>query len=231
MDSTNAQPTTRTALIAGGSGLIGSHCIQQLLASDKYSTIISIGRRPLDLQHPKLRNEVVDFNQLLTQFPEQSLDDVYCCLGTTIKKAGSQDKFREVDYTYVMNVARLAEKCGAQRLMIVSAVGADPGSKVFYSRTKGEVERDVRQFKIAEIHLFRPSLLLGERKEFRLGERIGAGLAKLATPFLWGGWLKYHPVEASVVARAMVAAAFQKKEGIHVYEYPLISDLVNRNND
>lgn len=231
MESTRHQPQSRTALIAGASGLVGSHCLRELLANEKYGQVISIGRRPLDLEHPKLRNEVVDFNRLAERFPNQSLNDVFCCLGTTIKKAGSQKKFREVDYTYVMNVARLAEKCGAQRLMLVSAIGADPDSSVFYSRTKGEVERDVRKLNIPVIHIFRPSLLLGDRKEFRLGEKIGSGLALLATPFLRGKLAKYHPVEGAMVARAMVSAANLKKEGIQLYEFPLISDLVNRNND
>lgn len=222
------ETTERTALIAGATGLVGSECLQQLLSSEHYREVISIGRRPLEITNAKLHDEVVDFDQLPENFETRQMDDVYCCLGTTIKKAGSKENFRKVDYTYVMNVAKLAVKCGAQRLMVISAIGADPDSRVFYSRIKGEVELDVQKLSLPEIHLFRPSLLLGDRKEFRLGEKIGAGLMLLAQPFFRGNLSKYHPIDASKVALAMYRAAFQNKKGVNIYEYPLMSDLVNR---
>lgn len=219
--------TAHTALIAGATGLVGSALVRELLASDRYQKVISLGRRALDIENPKLQNEVVDLGKLDEKADKWAPNDIFCCLGTTIKKAGSQAQFRKVDYEYVMNVAKLAAASGAQRFLVVSAVGADPDSRVFYSRTKGEVEHDLRGLSIPQMCIFRPSLLLGDRKEFRFGERLAAGLMLLARPFFRGGWAKYHPISANRVAQAMYRAAGQKKEGIHVYEYPQITDLVN----
>lgn len=230
-DATSSDKSTRTALIAGATGLVGSELLQNLLSSDRYDEVISIGRSALDINHPKLKNEVVD----LGDFPQASekfcADDVYCCLGTTIKKAGSQENFKRVDYTFVMNVAKQAEACKAGRLMVVSAIGADADSGVFYSKVKGEVERDLKKLSIPEIHIFQPSLLLGPRKEFRFGERIAAGLMWLTQPFFRGSLSRYRAIPASKVARAMYHAAFQNKVGIHRYEYAGMDELVKSNVD
>lgn len=222
----NPRQNSRTALIAGATGLIGSALLDQLLASERYHNVIAIGRRKISREHPKLHNVIVDFDHL-EQLNPGKVNDVYCCLGTTIKKAGSAENFRRVDYDYVMNLSGWAEANDVARLILISAIGADANSRILYSRVKGEVERDIQKLNIREIHIFRPSLLLGDRKEFRLGERIGAGLTFLVTPLLSGKLAKYHPIEDVKLARAMYCAAFQKEEGIHWYEYPLISELVN----
>lgn len=216
----------RTALITGATGLVGAALVRQLLASEHYKKVITVGRRPLDLEHDKLQNEVADLGDLPEMGEKWSPDDVFCCLGTTIKKAGSKEQFRKVDYDYVMNTARFAEKSGAKRFLVVSAVGANVESSMFYSQVKGEVERDLKVLKLPEIHIFRPSMLLGDRKEFRLGEKIGGGLMWLAQPFFRGSLAKYHPISATKVAEAMYKAALRKKEGIHFYEYPEMSELV-----
>lgn len=215
------------ALIAGASGLIGSSLVQILLESDRYKTVVSVGRKPLDLQHPKLQNEVIDFDALPQVASSTQPTDVFCCLGTTIKKAGSQEAFKKVDYTYVLNLARYAEKIGARRFLVVSSVGANPEASVFYSRVKGEMERDVSQLSIPEIHIFRPSILLGKREEFRLGERIAGGLATLIKPLFIGSMAKYKPAKAEVVAKAMHSATAQKNSGIHYYEGNQIPELAN----
>lgn len=216
-------------MIAGATGLVGSACLQLLLDSEKYDHVVAIGRKESGLQHPKLKNIIVDFEQLDNLSPDKPIHDVYCCLGTTIKKAGSPENFRKVDYDFVMNVARWADSHGAKRLMLVSAIGADASSRIFYSKVKGEVERDVAKLNISEIHIFQPSLLLGNRNEFRFGESVGAAMMVLLKPFLRGKLAKYHPIKGADLARAMYAAAFQKKEGIHRYDYPLISLLVKTN--
>ncbi len=216
-------------MIAGATGLVGSACLQLLLDSEKYDHVVAIGRKESGLQHPKLKNIIVDFEQLDKLNPDKPIHDVYCCLGTTIKKAGSPENFRKVDYDFVMNVARWADSHGAKRLMLVSAIGADASSRIFYSKVKGEVERDVAKLNISEIHIFQPSLLLGNRNEFRFGESVGAAMMALLKPFLRGKLAKYHPIKGADLARAMYAAAFQKKEGIHRYDYPLISLLVKTN--
>lgn len=228
MENANPHPNEkRTALVTGATGLVGAALVRQLLASNHYERVITVGRRALDLEHEKLQNEVADLGLLHEKGDSWSPDDVFCCLGTTIKKAGSKENFRKVDYTFVMNTARFAEKSGAKRFLVVSAVGANPDSGIFYSRVKGEVERDLRDIGLKEIHIFRPSMLLGDRKEFRLGEKIGGGLMLLAQPFFRGSLAKYHPVSATKVAEAMYKAAQKSKGGIHVYEYPQMIGLVN----
>jgi uncharacterized protein YbjT (DUF2867 family) len=221
-------PDKRTALIVGSSGLVGQACLTQLLADNHYSRIIAITREPLELANSKLQNVVIKFDELYQYGGSFAVNDVFCCLGTTMKKAGSKTRFMKVDYEYVMNVAKLSEENGAETFNVVSAVGADVKSGIFYNHVKGKVEQDLAQNKIHSINIFRPSLLLGKRSEFRLGERIGIILGKITAPFYVGAATKYKPVQVSMVAAAMIEAALQKKEGIHVYEYPQMLSLVNR---
>lgn len=195
------------ALIAGATGLIGSHCLDELLSSDRYSKVIAVGRRKLSREHDKLVSLVVDFDQLDNVDELANFDDAFCCLGTTIKKAGSKENFKKVDYTYVINFASLAKKAGATRFMVVSAIGADAKSSVFYNQVKGEMENSLKDLNIPQTHIFEPSLLLGDREEFRLGERIGEVVMKLARPVLRGGLSKYRAIHAADVAKAMVRAA------------------------
>lgn len=217
----------RTALLVGSTGLVGHECLLQLLDNDLYGTVTAITREPLNLPNTKLNNVVLKFDELYLHQTAFAVNDVFCCLGTTMKKAGSKTKFMKVDYEYVMNVAKLSEENGAETFNVISAVGADIKSGVFYSHVKGKVEQDLAQNKIHTINIFRPSLLLGKRSEFRLGERIGIFIGKLTLPFYFGSAKKYKPIQAAMVAKAMIAAAQQKKEGIHVYEYPQMLNLVN----
>ncbi len=197
----------RTALIAGASGLTGGHCLEFLLESAYYATVHALVRRPLGITHPKLREHVVDFNDPASVRRAAKADDVYCCLGTTIKKAGSQDAFRKVDYEYPVTLARESSANGAKRFFIISALGANPKSKIFYSRVKGEVERAVREFPFESVHVFRPSLLLGERAEVRTAEKIGSALARVVGPVMVGPLRAYRAIEARAVAWAMVFSA------------------------
>jgi len=212
----------------GSSGLVGHECLLQLLSDNNYARVTAITREPLDISNSKFLNVVIKFDELYQYAESFRVSDVFCCLGTTMKKAGSKTRFMKVDYEYVMNVAKLSEENGAETFNVVSAVGADVKSGIFYNHVKGKVEQDLAQNKIHSINIFRPSLLLGKRTEFRFGERIGIVLGKITAPFYIGGAAKYKPVQASMVAGAMIAAAKQKKEGIHVYEYPQMLSLVNR---
>ncbi len=154
---------TRTALVAGASGLVGGHVVRLLLADTGYERVTTLGRRELPFTHKKLAHRVVDFERLteLADFPR--VHDVFCCLGTTIRQAGSQDAFRKVDFTYVLALAHVALRYRASQFLLVTALGADPGSRVFYSRVKGEVEDAVKRLPFDGIHLFRPSFLIGQR--------------------------------------------------------------------
>ncbi len=207
----------KTALLAGATGLVGSALLPLLLASDRYAKVIVVGRRPVATQHPKLVQVVTDLDQLEHERLRLIADDVYCCLGTTIQQAGSQDAFYKVDFLYVVRLAALTAANFAAQFLVVSSLGADVGSHFYYSRVKGEMEAAVHQTPFRAIHVFRPSLLLGERAAPRLGERFGAALLALARPLLRGGWRKYRPVAAAAVAQAMLRAAANEADGVRIH--------------
>jgi uncharacterized protein YbjT (DUF2867 family) len=207
----------KTALLAGATGLVGSALLPLLLASDRYAKVIVVGRRAIATQHPKLVQVVTEFDQLEQERLRLIADDVYCCLGTTIRQAGSQDAFYKVDFLYVVQLAALTAANFAAQFLVVSALGADANSRFYYNRVKGEMEEAVRQTPFRAIHIFRPSLLLGARPSPRLGERLGAAALALVRPLLRGGWRKYRPVAAATVAQAMLRAASDDGGGIRIH--------------
>ena len=212
-----SMPAPRIALLAGASGLVGGHCLRLLLAEPAYGKVIALGRRALPLQHAKLEQKLVDFAHIADLVPR--CDDVYCCLGTTIKKAGSQAVFRRVDHDYVVALAQAAKQAGARRFLLVSAVGANARSRIFYNRVKGEVERDVSAVAFMAVHIFRPSLLLGERAESRPLEKLAFPLFKALTPLLVGPLRNSRAIAAETVARAMIRAALVDATGVRVHHY------------
>ncbi|SMB88335.1 NAD-dependent epimerase/dehydratase [Hymenobacter roseosalivarius DSM 11622] len=207
----------KTALIAGASGLVGSQLLTLLLSSERYAKVIVVGRRPLPQVHPKLEQRVLDLDKLDQHRLGLIADDVYCCLGTTMRQAGSKAAFYKVDYLYVVKLAALTAGNFAAQFLVVSAMGADADSRMYYNRVKGEMEQAVRQTPFRVIHFFRPSLLLGTRAEKRLGEQIGAVLLKALRPLMVGPLRKYQPVGAAAVARAMLRAAEEDGGGIRVH--------------
>jgi uncharacterized protein YbjT (DUF2867 family) len=206
----------RRALLIGATGLTGGHLLQRLLSDRRYDAIHVLSRRPLSARADRLHPHVVDFDDLPPEHPAFRVDDVYCCLGTTIRQAGSRGRFRQVDYDYPMMTARAARAGGAETMVAISALGADPGSHNFYLRTKGELERDLQRLAFRHLVLVRPSLLIGRRESKRLLEGAGMWLLpKLA--FLMQGPLKpYRAIEAGVVANAMHHLAWQAAVGTRV---------------
>jgi uncharacterized protein YbjT (DUF2867 family) len=209
---------TRTALLVGASGLVGGHCLDALLADPAYTAVTVLGRRELGRQHAKLRQRVVDFDRQEEIGRAAAGDDVFCCLGTTIRTAGSQAAFRRVDFEYPVAVASAAAAAGARQLLIVSALGANPGAATFYSRVKGEVERAVAALRFRGVCVFRPSLLLGKREEFRLLERAALLVAAPLSLVLQGPLRRYRPIAASTVGAFMVRTAHRDLTGVHVFE-------------
>jgi uncharacterized protein YbjT (DUF2867 family) len=200
-----ADPQKKRALIAGATGLVGDRCLARLLDHPAYDRVTVLSRRPLALSHAKLHIELVDFDGL--QSPGKRCDELFCCLGTTIKKAGSQEAFRRVDHDYPLALAKLGKAAGARQFLLVSALGADAQSSVFYSRVKGETERDIAAIGLPKVIFMRPSILLGERREHRAGERAGIFVGRLIAPLLVGPLRKYRPIHADDVAAAMLYAA------------------------
>lgn len=216
----------RTALLAGASGLVGRYLLDQLTGAPEYDRVVAVVRRPLEFEHPKLVEVVADF-AALERLPEPLRgDDAFCCLGTTLKRAGSRAAFRAVDHGAVLAFAWAAQRGGARRFFTVSALGADPASRFFYNRVKGETEEALDVLGFATLGIFRPGLLLGPREEVRVGERVAAAALALASPLLLGRLARYRPVHAAVVARAMVRASFGTgARGTMVFESDEIHDL------
>ncbi|MEX2583351.1 MAG: NAD-dependent epimerase/dehydratase family protein [Gemmatimonadota bacterium] len=207
------RPTGRVALLLGATGLVGSHCLDLLLAEPSYSTVRLLGRRAIARDHSKLEQHVLDFDRF-DEHPELfDVDEVFCCLGTTIRKAGSQEAFHRVDVEYPVAAARLAAEAGADQFLVVSALGADPDSRVFYNRSKGEMESLVRRMPLQAVWVLRPALLLGEREEVRLGEQVAELLMRPLTRLMRGRFRRYRPIEASTVAAAMVRVALDVGTG------------------
>lgn len=214
---------TRTAILAGATGLVGGECLQQLLASPRYGRVVVVTRRALDpgLRHEKLREVVVQFARLDDVRPRLRGDHVFCALGTTIRKAGSQQRFREVDYEYPLQLARLTLDDGARHFSVVSALGASRSSTFFYSRVKGEMEEALRQMNWPSLAVLRPSVIAGERAEPRPLERLSEHLLRFA-PSTW------RPVAASDIAAAMIATALREPPGVTVIESRQISGVAQQ---
>jgi uncharacterized protein YbjT (DUF2867 family) len=208
----------KTALLLGGSGLTGGHCLEYLLNDAHYNQVVALVRRPLSVEHPKLIQHQADFHRLDDCLAGMRINDVFCCLGTTIKKAGSQKAFYEVDFVYPTEIAKLSLASGAEQFLLISALGADPGSAIFYNRVKGEVEEAIARYGFKGFYIFRPSLLLGKRRESRPAEKFGQKLFHWFS-FIFKGFLqKYRPIESRAVAFAMVAVAKEQPLGKRIIE-------------
>ncbi len=201
--------------IAGASGLIGSKLLVRLLEDAAVNELVSLGRRTLDLDSPKLVQHCVDFAALDTAgLPPP--DVAFCALGTTIGKAGSQAAFRAVDHDAVLSFAKAALAAGARTFLVVTALGADPKSRVFYNRVKGEVEVDLQKLGFPSLAIARPSLLLGDRTESRPAERVAIVASRFLAPLLKP--FSSRPIEADTVARALIAIARAPKPGTTIYD-------------
>jgi len=215
----------RTALLLGATGLVGGELLTLLLADAEYRQVTMLVRRNLPRTHPKLVQRVVDFKDLSRDADAFKVDDVFCCLGTTIKKAGSQEAFRVVDYTYPLESAKLAARQGAGQYLLITALGADAQSSVFYNRVKGEVEEAIGKLPLRSLHIFRPSLLLGDRQESRTGEKIAIAVMKPLGFLLAGPLKKYRGIQARTVAQAMLRTAKRNLAGRHAYNSDVIQEM------
>jgi len=181
--------------------------------------VVTAGRRITPHKHAKLEQRVLDLGGLETVSDLPHIDDVFCCLGTTIKQAGSQPAFRQVDHAFVVGLGGAGLRAGATQFLLVSAIGADPASRVFYSRVKGETEAAIGRLHYQSTQIFRPSLLLGQRREFRAGERMAMILAPVLSLALIGPLRRYRAIHAETVARAMVNLAKEAPLGPNIFEY------------
>ncbi len=205
----------KIALLAGGTGLIGSQLLRYLVDDPRYSSVKCLVRSELRLSHPKIEIIQTDGGNLDEMAPALKADDVFCCLGTTMRKAKTKDAFRRVDFDYPLHLAKLTKAMGASQFLLVSSLGANASSSVFYNKIKGEVEDAIAAVGFDTFHIFRPSLLLGPRKE----ERAGEDGAKLF--FKLFGFLvpkKYKAIDSGKVAKAMLALAGKETKGRFIHE-------------
>jgi len=206
---------TRTILIAGPTGLIGTATVQQALADPQVGQVIALTRRPIGTTHPKLTEWTAPGDDLLAGLRPQQVDAVICCLGTTIHNVGGDKaRFIHVDKDLVVGLGRWAKANGVPVMSVVSAIGADAGSGVFYNRVKGEMERDLKAMGLPTLHLFHPSILTGPRQEKRTGERIGIAVATLLSPLLPD---RYKPMPHDVLAKALLRSTQVTQSGTHSY--------------
>ena len=204
---------SKKALVAGATGLVGQELVRQLAADGTWREVRALVRRPLpsELARPRVVSVQVDYAALASPPQWAAADHVFCALGTTIKQAGSQAAFRQVDFEYPLALARAVRQRGAAHFLLVSAIGAASESRFFYNRVKGDVEAAITALGFPSVTIARPSLLLGKRSDTRLGEQLGKVLGVLAPP-------RWKPVHAAQVARALVEAAKGDAPGIRILE-------------
>lgn len=208
----------RTAIVVGATGLTGNFLVRQLCESEEYVAISVIARRTISYTHAKLDVKIREFDKL----EENDLDiadDLFCCLGTTIKKAKTKEAFEKVDLIYPLQIASLAKKRGIPNFYVISAAGSNSKSPFFYSRIKGRMEEGLIDLKLPHLSIFRPTLLTGERAEFRLGERLAEGFFQLVNPLLIGPFRKMRAIEGKQLAFALCHYAVHgKKQDVHIYK-------------
>ena len=205
-----------TSIIAGSTGLIGGNVIKVL--SSKKQGAIALTRRAIPNLPPNITEMVIDFDAFEKNGSLPSCNNVFICLGTTIKTAGSKKNFRKVDIDYCLSIARKAKESGAETLSLISSIGANSSSKNFYLRTKGELEESIQSLGFSTVNIFRPSFLVGERSEKRLAEKIAINLAKIMDFFLIGTASKYRSVKAESLAKTMVLKA-DDKPGVNYFYF------------
>jgi uncharacterized protein YbjT (DUF2867 family) len=212
----------KTAVVIGSTGLVGQILSEGLANQSEYARVLAIVRKQAPWINPKIKNIHFDFqnwNDLGTQvknFSSGSEIHFFCCLGTTITAAGSEENFKKIDYDYVVEFSKIAAQSNAAKLIVVSALGANSEASVFYSRIKGEMEKDIAEKFKNSISILRPSLLLGDRKEFRFAEKIAVLLEPVYKWFLFGPLKKYKPIHAKQVARVMIQVALLNKNDVRV---------------
>jgi uncharacterized protein YbjT (DUF2867 family) len=214
-----------TALLAGATGLVGGHVLQQLLADPTWDRVIALVRRELKLKHPKLQQRITSFEEIahVPWFPQSH--DVFCCLGTTLNRAGSKEAFRRVDHDLGVDLARRASSAGADQFLVVSSFGAAPGAPSFYLRVKAEMEAAVSAVPFGGTHIFRPSFLAGGREESRPGERITLAALGAFSFALYGPLYRLRPVDPAVVARAMLRIARERPRGVRIFHSERIQEI------
>lgn len=211
-------------LLFGGTGLIGGELLQ-LLLQDPELHVVAFSRQPIEVKHSAaaFTNLLVNFDTIEEVATSITGDVLFCCLGTTIRKAKSQAAFKNIDHTLVLRIGRIAAANHVKKFLVISSIGANAASSNFYLKTKGEMEHDLQALPFDQLTILRPSVLTGKRKEFRFLERTGIAIASFISPLMIGSLQKYRPIAAHTVAKAMIRLS-EQDEGYNIYESSTIQE-------
>lgn len=217
----------KSAIVFGSSGLIGKALVKQLLSNPNYGEVLCFNRQKQNISDPKYKEVIDDLTDLKKLSDFRFGDEVFCCLGTTIKKAGTKAHFEKVDHDLPLEIAKLAEKKKVKHFLVVSSMGSKAESNNFYLRTKGRMEEAVKKLNIPQITIVRPSMLLGNRSEFRFGEEIGKVGMKIFKPLLSGRWKKYRAIHVDDVSSAMVIIANSSPTSQVIFESNELQEIAD----
>jgi len=215
----------RKAIIAGATGLIGGELLKLLLESSDYQEVISISRREIPVQHKKLVQLIINFDELEKYANSLRGDVIFCCLGSTRKKTPDLSVYRIIDYSYPLQLGKIAKANAVKQYHLVSAIGANANSSNFYTKMKGETEADLAHLNLPCLHIYQPSLLTGDRKETRTLEKFSALIMKVIDPLLFGNLKKYRSIPAATVARAMYKQSLKPETGLYIHPSDHIKNL------
>ncbi|MCG9879951.1 MAG: NAD(P)H-binding protein [Bacteroidia bacterium] len=216
----------RKALVIGATGLIGRGLVFELLKSESYSEVVVLSRRDLVIKHPKLQQYLIDFENLSDFSDKMNVTDVFCCMGSTQAKTPDENVYRKIDFHYPLQVAKIAKEQGAKQFHLVSSMGADVNSKLFYSRLKGEIEQAISELQYESYYIYRPSLLLGSRNESRPLETISQYLMRVLNYLFIGPLKKYRAIPGTYVSKAMLKKSLLNQEGKFTIDNKMIFELV-----
>ena len=216
----------KKVIVVGSSGLIGSHLIQSLLREDRIEQVVALVRKPLDLIHAKLKQQIISFDEPST-FSEYIYGDaVFCCLGTTKSKTPDLKDYKKIDFDYPLLIAKIASDHSVPQFHLISSIGADSQSVVFYTKTKGELEDHIKALRFKSLHIYQPSLLDGDRKEARAIEKVAIVVMRFINPILLGPLKRYRSIKVKTIANAMVVQTLKNLEGIFTYPSDKIKELI-----
>ncbi|MGY3052770.1 uncharacterized protein YbjT (DUF2867 family) [Pedobacter sp. UYEF25] len=215
----------RTAIIFGATGLIGDILLQKLIDDEAYEKITVVARRPLTLKHEKIYFVETDFDNLENHSAQIVGDDIFCCIGTIQKNTPDLKIYRKIDYQYPLDFAAIGLKNGSSSYNLISSMSANANSRFFYTKLKGELERDLSKMFFKTINIYRPSLLDGERTGTRTAENFFIKAMRFLNPLLIGPLKKYRSIKAEIVARAMLQEAKKESPGIHIFQSDQIADF------
>ena len=216
----------KKAILFGSSGFIGSHLLQELLNNDAYEQVTIVVRKEINITHPKLNTLLGDFHSLPQLIENIAVDEVFITLGTTKKHTPNQQEYYQVDHDYPVLAGKIAKENGAKSVFIVTAIGANSNSKIFYSKTKGDAERDIIALDFEQTHIFEPSMILGNRIENRPAEKVFMKIVSLINPLLVGSMKKYKGIDGKDVAKAMIKSAEKQTNKLKIYQWEDMNGLL-----